>query len=400
MIPLALVLLQSAISGQAVSSPPPPSVPLAQSADAEGKTIVVVGRRVEDSERALAACIARNCPPKDEIDASLAHAENQFIAGDYTEAQRTLAKARGRNMRYRKELPVEVGDLLRASGRMLALNGQRDASRITAIDSLDALKSGLPSTDRRIFIQRLAVGDAFAKEGRFIAARDVYNKVADQANAAGDIRVKGYALFRIAGMYTTIATKLPDYRETAYRSLRRIDETTEPDLAPFRQAAELLRCRMEDATGGKDGRACLQASGADRVSTAELMYAPPIDLTNWRRENTSNVVVPHGDATAQWADIAFWVAPDGKVRDIDIVRKSANADGPWLKLVTEALGKRLYRPLKLASSDPGIRRIERYSLVYDVALAKGSRIRTRSTVPHIEILDLTVEPEVSGSATA
>jgi hypothetical protein len=395
MIPLAFALLQAVVSGQTATPPAQRTVRREPSANVEGKAIIVVGRRVEDSERALAACIARQCPPKEEIDASLAHAENQFIAGHYPEAQRTLTKARGRNMRYRKELPVEVGDLLRASGRMLALNGQRDASRITAIDSLDALKSGLPSTDRRIFIQRLAVGDAFAKEGRFIAARDVYNKVADQANAAGDTRIKGYALFRVAGLYAAIATKVPDYRESAYRSLRRIDETTEPDLAPFREAAKFLRCRMEDAAGGKGGRACVQAFRADRIATAELIYAPPIDLTNWRRENTSYVVVPHGDATAQWADIAFWVAPDGTVRDIDTVRTSANADGHWLKLVTEALGKRLYRPLKLASSEPGLRRIERYSLVYDLVLAKGTRIRARSPVPHVEILDLTVEPEVS-----
>jgi hypothetical protein len=395
MIPLAFALLQAVVSGQTATPPAQRTVRREPSANVEGKAIIVVGRRVEDSERALAACIARQCPPKEEIDASLAHAENQFIAGHYPEAQRTLTKARGRNMRYRKELPVEVGDLLRASGRMLALNGQRDASRITAIDSLDALKSGLPSTDRRIFVQRLAVGDAFAKNGRFIAARDVYNRVASQADAAGDVRVKGYALFRVAGLYTTIAAKVPDYRETAYQSLRRIDETTEPDLAPFREAAKFLRCRMEDRAGSDGGRACVQAAGADRVATAELIYAPPIDLTNWRRENTSYVVVPHGDATTQWADVAFWIAPDGAVREIDIARTSANANGPWLKLVTEALGKRVYRPLKFAPSDPGLRRIERYSLVYDLVAAKGSHIPVRSTLPHIEILDLTVEPGTS-----
>ncbi|MGA1800417.1 hypothetical protein VH567_16740 [Sphingomonas sp. 4RDLI-65] len=356
---------------------------------------MVVGRRVEDSERTLAACIARQCPPKEEIDASLAHAENQFIAGDYPEAQRTLAKARGRNMRYRKELPVEVGDLLRASGRMLALNGQRDASRITAIDSLDALKSGLPSTDRRIFIQRLAVADAFAKDGRFIAARDVYAKVAHQADAAGDIRVKGYALFRIAGMYTAIAPVVPAYRQTALDALRRIDETTEPDLAPFRDAAKLLRCRMQDIGGAKDGRACIQASDTDRVARAELVYAPSIDLNNWRQENPSTVARINGDATPQWADVAFWVRPDGTVRDIDTIRTSPNVDGRWMNVVTEALGKRMYRPLQLAPSDPGLRRIERYSIVYDVVAAKGTRIRVRSSVPHIEILDLTVEPGMS-----
>lgn len=396
MIPLAFLLLQSALPAQA-AVPPPATVspPVALSIGDEEKTIVVVGHRIEDSERALAACIDRQCPPKEEIDASLAHAENQFLAGNYADAQRTLSKARGRNMKYRKELPVEVGDLLRASGRMLALIGQSDAARITAIDSLDALKSGLPSTDRRIFVQRLAVGDAFAKEGRLIAARDVYNKVANQADAAGDARVKGYALFRVAGMYTAVAREFPDYRDTAYQSLRRVDETTEPDLAAFREAAKLLRCRMEDSRSAEAGRDCAQAMNGKRVATAELIYAPPIDLRNWRREDTSSVVTLHGDATPQWADIAFWVAPDGTVRDVGTVRTSPTATETWVKLVTDALGKRVYRPLQLAPSDPGLRRIERYSLVYDVALSTGSRIRTRSTIPHVEILDLTVEPRTS-----
>ncbi|KQN15718.1 hypothetical protein QP178_09060 [Sphingomonas aurantiaca] len=391
MIPFAFVLLQAAVSSQAAA--PAPVAP-AHSADGEGKTIVVVGRRVEDSARALAACIARQCPPKEEIDASLAYAEDQFLAGDYPEAQRTLAKARGRNMRYKRELPVEVGDLLRASGRMLAVNGQRDAARITAIDSLDALKSGLPSTDRRIFIQRLAVGDAFAKEGRFIAARDVYNKVANQAAAAGDVRVKGYALFRIAGLYTSIAPLVPAYRQTAFDSLRRIDETTEPDLAPFRDAAKFLRCRLQ-GTGVNAGRDCIAATNTDRVSKAELIYAPPIDLNNWRQENPSTVARLHGEATPQWADVAFRVAPDGTVRDIDTVRTSTNVDAGWMKLVTDALGERRYRPLQRAPSDEGLRRIERYSIVYDVVSMKGTRIRARSSVPHIEILDLTVEPGMS-----
>lgn len=385
MISVALFIFQTALSSQA-------AVPPAQPAAVEEKTIVVVGRRVEDSERALMACMARQCPPKEEIDAALAHAENQFIAGDYPAAQRTLAKARSRNIRYRKAIPIEVGDLLRASGRVLALNGLSDASRITAIDSLDALKSGLASTDRRVFIQRLAVGDVFAKEGRIIAARDIYNKVASQADAAGDVRVKGYALFRIAGMFTSISQAVPRYRNTAFEAIRRVENTTEPDLQPFREAAKFLQCRMKDTGGKNDGRACINASDTTQVSTAELVYAPPIDLNNWRQENPSTVAQLHGDATPQWADIAFWVAPNGNVRDIDTVRTSGNIDERWMKLVTDALIKRVYRPLKLPPSDPGLRRVERYSIVYDIVAAKGSRIPARSFVPHIEILDLTVEP--------
>ncbi|MEG8053920.1 hypothetical protein QP185_12790 [Sphingomonas aerolata] len=175
MIRLVSMALQAAMT---VQSPPlssttarstPPSTPSATGTTAapvtaEEKTIVVVAKRLQDTGRALAACIARQCPPKEEIDASLAHAENQFLAGDYQAAQATLWKARGRNMRYREELPVDVADLLRAGSRVAAANGLADVSRITAIDSLDALKSGLPATDYRIFSQRLAVGDLVLSE--------------------------------------------------------------------------------------------------------------------------------------------------------------------------------------------------------------------------------------------
>ncbi|MEG8023817.1 hypothetical protein QP162_03995 [Sphingomonas aurantiaca] len=216
----------------------------------------------------------------------------------------------------------------------------------------------------------------------------------ESGGGGGDVRVKGYALFRIAGLYTSIAPLVPAYRQTAFDSLRRIDETTEPDLAPFRDAAKFLRCRLQ-GTGVNAGRDCIAATNTDRVSKAELIYAPPIDLNNWRQENPSTVARLHGEATPQWADVAFRVAPDGTVRDIDTVRTSTNVDAGWMKLVTDALGERRYRPLQRAPSDEGLRRIERYSIVYDVVSMKGTRIRARSSVPHIEILDLTVEPGMS-----
>ena len=152
---------------------------------------------------------------------------------------------------------------------------------------------------------------------------------------------------------------------------------------------------MQNVRDDEAERACAQALVSQRVATAELVYAPPIDLKNSRPPSTSSNVVMHGDATPQWADIAFWVAPDGTVRDIETVRTSPNAGGEWLKLVVEALSKRVYRPLQLASSEPGLRRIERYSLVYDVAAVKGSRIPVRSTISHVETLDLTIEPTKS-----
>ena len=67
--------------------------------------IVVTARSLQDTADALAACIARNCPPDEDIAATLAHAENQFVGGDYRSARR-----------IRQGVKAEVEGLCRGDG--------------------------------------------------------------------------------------------------------------------------------------------------------------------------------------------------------------------------------------------------------------------------------------------
>src|SRR4051812_38045897 len=69
LLPL-VALLANAASTQAQAQP-------------QAKTIVVVGQRIDDAADNLKACIARHCNPDEEIDATLALAENQLLAGKY-----------------------------------------------------------------------------------------------------------------------------------------------------------------------------------------------------------------------------------------------------------------------------------------------------------------------------
>lgn len=378
---LLVVLLQAAA---AAATP-------AQAPD-DDKTVVVVGQRLTSTERALAECIARNCPPKEEIDASLAHAENQFLAGDYVESRRTLLKARRRNQKYAKDLPIDVADLIRANGRLASLNGQSNSARINSIDSLDVLKSGLGKSDPRVLMQRLLVGDNFAKERRIYAAVEVYGKVAKQAADAGLKEVEGLALLRTAVLYGALASVEPAYDYQARKAIRRIQDTTDADLALFREAVVTLERRLKAGSKAHDVEKTELAKtpSAQRTDEAVLVYAPPITLPEHSKSG-SGVVVMTGDPEPQWIDVAFMVRPDGTVQDIDVVRQSDNVRGRWIEAVEAALTKRLYRPLAMASDKPGLRRIERYSLIYDVASAATSRIRVRSGVPRIEATDLTVD---------
>ena len=88
------------------------------------REIVVTARSIKDTEADLKACLARKCPPDQDIKATLAHAENQFVAGDYRNARSTLVNSLGRNRRHKGKYPVEVSDLLRANGNVATHLGE------------------------------------------------------------------------------------------------------------------------------------------------------------------------------------------------------------------------------------------------------------------------------------
>ena len=372
---------------QAVTAP----VPAEPQRDDE-KTIVVVGRRLADTERALADCIARQCPPKEEIDASLAHAENQFLAGDYEKSRQTLLAARRRNAKYAKDLPIDVADLLRANSRLAIMNGMPTAGRINTIDTLDVLKGGLPADDPRVLMQRLSVGDVFAKQGRFDAARDIYGTVEKQAHKAGLPTVEGLAMLRTAVQYTALSAVDPVYVGSAKKAIARIRATTDPALAPFRDSMATLERNVALRGKVRDAEQVelAKTAPAERANRAILVYSPPIDLPQMSRSGSTTVFVG-GEDKPQWIDVAFWIAPDGTVRDIDVARQSENAKGQWIERVKKSLGGRLYRPLALAANDAGLRRIERYSLFYNLLDIPGTRIAGRSPIPNIEVTDLTID---------
>ncbi|MGL4313867.1 MAG: hypothetical protein ACRCSO_07725, partial [Sphingomonas sp.] len=110
----------------AAVTPDDRSAPVANS-KAGDAPIVVTSVRLSDSRRKLQECIARHCPPKEDIAATLAHAENQFVEGDYRGAYGTLFSGRHRNQRFAKDYPVEVAGLLRARYRLAAHLGEGDA---------------------------------------------------------------------------------------------------------------------------------------------------------------------------------------------------------------------------------------------------------------------------------
>lgn len=353
--------------------------------------IVVTGTPLSETEKRLQECLVRKCAPREDIEASLAHAENQFVAGEYRAARRTLAASHGRNARHAATLPVEVAELDRAYGRLSNVSGFPAFGRLLQIDALDTLKAGLDSSDSRILIQRLMVGDEFAGTGRLRAAEDIYERVAREAKEQGKRRVMGFAMLRHAVLLGAVASVNPVYRQRADGRLRRLLDTTDPELADFRTAGALLRARL--ATYDKDPRvieAAIADLGSHRFTQAVLVYAPPVQLAQSGEDKS----VLAADKP-QWIDLRFRIASDGRVHDVETLRESEGLRGGWPKLVRDAVTQRRYAPMALGGTD-GLVKIERFSFVRDFG-AKSTRVRALSTKGRISSLDLTPDASAMGT---
>lgn len=371
---------------------------LAQEQDrADGPAIVVTGNPLSETAKRLEACLARRCPPNEDMVASIAHAENQFLAGDYRASRETLRRAHDRNARYAREYPLEVSDLERAFGRLTNMNGFPERGRILQIDALDTLKDGLGSTDARVLMQRLMTGDEYAQQGRVDAANGVYEGVEKRARKAGLMAVVGQAMLRQASMYSTASIKNQSLRSIAWKKIERLERSSEPELAGFRTAASVLRARFAAVTGDETEmeRVISQLSGKGGEQPV-LVYAPPLvrnaGETGTIRKNIAGTSRKSIESEPEWVDIRYRIDARGKVQDIETVRQSRDLSGNWANQVRAALAQRRYLPPDLKRAPEGLIRIERFTYVFDIgSKSTGSRIPARALMGRVTSLDLTVD---------
>lgn len=368
------------------------AAPAAAQTARDGSDIIVTATPLDQTARRLAECLARNCPPKEDIDASLAHAENQFVAGDYAGARGTLSKAVRRNNGYRRVLPVEVSDLQRAYGRMIDVGGRPDVARILQIDSLDTLKEGLDGDDHRVFLQRALVADQFAQNGRWRAAEDIYAQIERKAAAAGLPQVSAYALLRRANLLGALAAS-DEMHAPRYRALlNRLEKLPGDALTRYRLAATLLRAK--DAAQRHDDtalEAIVAGIDATRFAQPHLLYAPTIVLGR-----TSPSQLPESGATVppQWADFRITIGQNGRVESAEILRQSPHLEQRWIREVRNSIVHRRYTPYTGDPTSAPATRIERFSFVQDWAnndhpMSRSSRIRGQKADVRVAWIDLT-----------
>lgn len=359
-----------------------------------GPDIVVTGTPLKDAQAALARCLSTHCPPDRDINATLAVAEAQFVAGDYKAARAETMKSINRNKRFAKSYPVAVSDLLRANSRIAVHLGEDGAYRSGALDVISALKAGLPDTDQRVLAARIELGDALLDTGKADDALDLYRKVAHQARDLHYDTVEAYALLRIAGAYAAMSrTRNDAYYSAAIKACDTVSAHTDAATAPIVGAARLLKAKLSVKNGDPgavDALVETYRTLATGVTTPVLLYSPKIEQPELSGRETGGGETLNrmalGNFEAQWVDIGFEVGNDGKVSDTEVLRQSPSLSGTWFKPILTAIAGRRYAPL--AAGAPPVPRVERYTYTAAWATETGSRIRVRSPIPKIERLDL------------
>lgn len=357
--------------------------------------IVVTGTPLSATERALAQCIARHCPPDQEIEASLAHAENLFVAGKYAEARSVTHHALGRNARYAKQYPTEVSDLYRANGRISIHLGEGDDFVDSTLGIKRALKAALPESDYRVVGADLEIANMYASMHRIEDARRMFEHVEKEATAIARPDLAGIAQVRAAWL-----DEITGDRPAARAQLRRIADDRSPGATLARMSALILLARLDRQENKQASSDALIAELRNaRFPRPVLLFSPPLGLPGARVGQANQGMFDSGSTTRmmatdtfddKWVDVGFWVTQAGRVDDAEIIRSHGETN--WTKPLMASIAGRIYSQ---TTTPGGNYRVERYSYTALQSYVTGSRMRVRSPDARIEFLDLTAEPNAS-----
>ncbi|WP_156025715.1 hypothetical protein [Sphingomonas phyllosphaerae] len=364
-----------------VTTTPPPAPPEPTTL----RDVIVVGHR---AEKELAACLARNCPPAQEVEASLQASVEQFADARYTDALRTLQRAVGRNKRYAAQLPGPVSSLYATMATVAEHEGLDRIWRNAARHNVEVLRTHIGTTNAATLTQELQLADDLLALNMPGAAEGIYKKVAQRGRDNGQPAMAANATFRQAW----VALMRGQFRNAG----RLADESVAvagPAQSAIGELRDILRMRIavrKGDAGAIDALAARLRQSGKR--SPALLYAPDIKDINPSREFNGRA----SSDEVQWADVGYWIRPDGRTADVELLR--SNGLGPWQPSILKHVGARRYIPLDLQPTDPGLYRIDRFTVRAPFEIILGSRIPQRSGPATVHIVDLTDTDAMSEAA--
>lgn len=374
------------------------SQPADERAEARQPDIVVTGIRTQDFRDRLARCLARNCPPNEDIDATLALAEALFLNGEYPDARTAVRNSLRRNRDQARTYPEPVSDLYRADTRLARHIGLDREARTAAFGILNALREGIPQEDHRHFTARLELAEIQIMSGNFTGAQRELERLARVARAAGREDVATIAELRNL-WYTLVAVQDAQARSRLIEWSRR----TDPAQRMRAIGARILLARLYRNEGNIERADALLAEigrGAPSGARRRLIHAPRYQLYQQEVRAPDDASISEAvmfgstihrtteNYEDKWIDVGFWILPDGHVSGVEVLRSGAREDD-WARPLLTSIRDRTY-----STADEATYRLERYTLTAGFESATGTRIARRGPGARVEMLDLTAnQPE-------
>lgn len=382
----------------------------------ENDAIIVTGKTLDQTLAGLNNCLENGCAPDKDIDATLAHAENLFVAGEYKQASLIIGKSVKRNKKFASQYPVAVSDLYRSSGRVYEHIGEKRDARHATLKMRDTLKKHMPEDRARILAAEIEVANSRFKQGFFDEAKRKYRSIRKSALADRLTDIAGVAKIRELSLDASRASSVKDiyFVNKARKNINKfINEKKEEDN--FKIAAMILLARLDRSLGvetstdeliktltetNDTGRPILVSTDPVTLNIAALARGlgstSSSSITNFNSERFSATSFRN-----RWVDIGFWVNNDGTVEEAEILR--VRGDDNWVDDVTKSILSRVYIPKKdtVNGETLGQYVVERYTLTSNFStLTTGTRIRSRDGVPVVRRLDLTVYDDEEAEQTS
>ncbi len=353
--------------------------------------IVVVGHR---AEQALADCLKRNCPPAQEVEASLQASVEQFSAGRYVDARRTLQTAIRRNRGHAAELPGPVSSLYATLATVAEHEGDSTLWRTSARNNVLVLRQHLGQTDPATLTEELSFADNILGLGDTALADRMYHAAQRRALDTGRRDLAAGAAFRRAW----VAMLRERYDQVERYATEAVDIAGPGDRA-MAELRDILRTRIAVRKGDKGAVDALAARL--RQSPAEapvLLFSRPVENINPRDISGSIVLNSNNwnDSNIRFADVGYWIRPDGKTAEPEILQTSGL--GQWENGILRQVAERRYAPLTLEAGSPGTYRIDRFTVRATMGVPLGSRIRQRMGPLTVHIVDLTETEAMAAAA--
>lgn len=370
MLAVALLLIQ-------VSAATPPT------AVARPPDVVVTGKRLQ---QALDACRRGECTVLRDAQVSIASAEQLFRDGRYPDAQKLLTQAIARNRDKAATDPKPVAALYEASATVAVHHGDLERYRRSTGHQARTLRENLPATDPAVAAGEFAVVDMWIQLGKLFQADESLSAMARRARDAGQSRLAALATLRRAAIPLG-----GDARGRTADLLAQVAGLS--DDADIARAAQIVQLRVW-ARGADDAKIDALIGNVRQQPTAKrtLIWSPAYMETDdpLRRrwdpvERVSGTAVE--DTPPQWIDIGFWIRPNGKTADIEVLRGSRGM-GRMAAMTKQVAGRR-YSVAPGASQNLGDYRVERWSWRPEFKVVVGHLARKRVGHAKLQILDLT-----------